>query len=284
MNSVASELRDLSRRIGVSTVSTVESIRRVRKDLDLSYVELTAPITESLGNVKLILDSCSIDPWQMHAPSSPAHDIANFDKSARRTSIREHKKALKQAAFLGVRYYVIHPGGLIYGKWDQKRQLGWMSREKRFRDRVRRLNISSLTELANFAGKLGVKVALENGSGLDIPYSEVLSIVTEARLENLGICVDTGHANIFAKMKPAQVIREVGQLTWALHLNDNLGKGDLHLPPGKGNIDWSEVLWVLEEISYQGCLNLELSRDFEDPNARSDAKSGILLLQNLVRG
>jgi sugar phosphate isomerase/epimerase len=65
--------------------------------------------------------------------------------------------------------------------------------------------------------------------------------------------------NVGGTVKPSDAIREVGRLVWALHLHDNNGDGDFHLPPGKGNIDWSAVARALRDASYRGTLNLELS-------------------------
>jgi sugar phosphate isomerase/epimerase len=59
-------------------------------------------------------------------------------------------------------------------------------------------------------------------------------------------------------VNPADLLRRVGPLVWTLHLHDNDGSGDLHLPPGRGNIDWRDVMNALGEISYNGTLNLEL--------------------------
>lgn len=283
MTSQVIELLDLGSRIGVSTISTVDSLQCVAEGLKLSLVELSPLLAENLGAIKKALHDCSIDPIQFHAPSSPQHDIANFEESARKAARKEHRRSLKQAAALGVTYYVIHPGGLIYGKYDAKQKIGRISHGSRFLERIRKLNIASLTELAGFAEKLGVKVALENGSELDISPTEVLGIVRRVNLENLGICFDTGHANIFAKTRPAKVLREIGHLVWALHLNDNSGKSDAHLPPGKGNIEWVDVLETIYQISYKGCLNLELQRNYANKQTLRDAKGGIQLLRILAR-
>ncbi len=255
----------------------------MREGLKLSYVELSAPVKENLRTIKHTLHAYSIDPIQIHAPSSPQHDVANFEEAARKAAIKKHKKSLKQAATLGVTYYVIHPGGLIYGKWDEKQKIGRMPHGSRFLDRIRKLNIASLTELAHFAEKLGVKVALENGSDLDISSSEVLWMVRRIDLENLGICFDTGHANIFAKTPPAKALLEIGRWVWALHLNDNSGKSDSHLAPGRGNIEWADILKTIELISYKGSLNLELQRNYTNKQTVRDAKGGIQLIRNLAR-
>ena len=44
-----------------------------------------------------------------------------------------------------------------------------------------------------------------------------------------------------------------------VHAHDNNGKGDEHLPPGKGYIDWSRVLNELDGTGFRGGFILELA-------------------------
>jgi len=42
-----------------------------------------------------------------------------------------------------------------------------------------------------------------------------------------------------------------------VHLSDNKGSEDLHLPMGTGNIDWKKILKILKKY-YQGTITLEV--------------------------
>lgn len=44
----------------------------------------------------------------------------------------------------------------------------------------------------------------------------------------------------------------------ALHLNDNDGKGDQHLMPFDGNINWDTVMKKITDIQYKGATTLEI--------------------------
>lgn len=44
-----------------------------------------------------------------------------------------------------------------------------------------------------------------------------------------------------------------------VHVHDNFGRTDDHLPPGKGGIDWRELLGSLETAGFNGMLMLELA-------------------------
>jgi sugar phosphate isomerase/epimerase len=44
-----------------------------------------------------------------------------------------------------------------------------------------------------------------------------------------------------------------------VHVNDNHGDWDAHLPPGAGSIDWPWVIGELRRVHFHGVLVLELS-------------------------
>jgi sugar phosphate isomerase/epimerase len=103
-----------------------------------------------------------------------------------------------------------------------------------------------------------VKLALETGPPNMMTPSETIRTVGLANKKNVGVCMDAGHVNIGGTVKPSDAVRQAGKLLWSLHLNDNKGDGDFHLPPGKGNMDWVAVAEALQDLSYRGVLNLEL--------------------------
>jgi sugar phosphate isomerase/epimerase len=56
-----------------------------------------------------------------------------------------------------------------------------------------------------------------------------------------------------------------------VHASDNHGERDDHLIPGRGSIDWEDVLAELRDIDFRGPFTVEL-RDYtrgEDPPYRS---------------
>lgn len=82
--------------------------------------------------------------------------------------------------------------------------------------------------------------------------------------KNKTICVDTGHINEavpFGVPGPAEVIKILGSSVTLLHLHDNNGASDQHLPPltyGRGGVKWNEVFEALDEIGYNGVYNFEI--------------------------
>ena len=76
------------------------------------------------------------------------------------------------------------------------------------------------------------------------------------------VCVDTGHTNTavrFGNPSVGDCIRMYGKSISCLHLHDNDGFHDQHLPMRCGTIDCDDVLNANEETGYVGFYNLEVN-------------------------
>lgn len=116
-------------------------------------------------------------------------------------------------------------------------------------------NIAFFREMAAFAAQFGVGIAVENASGV-YTAQELIAIVDGVGLNNIGICWDTGHANMKTPDQCAQ-LRALGHRVHALHIADNMGERDEHTAPFYGNIDWPPIIQTLREIGYDGDLTFE---------------------------
>ena len=77
-------------------------------------------------------------------------------------------------------------------------------------------------------------------------------------VDNLGICLDTGHLNL-VDGDQAAFIDKCGSHLKALHLADNLGQNDNHmLPYSAGTVDWERVIGALKKNNYSGLFNFEV--------------------------
>lgn len=73
---------------------------------------------------------------------------------------------------------------------------------------------------------------------------------------NTGITFDTGHANIVCN--PAFYLKSLPQKKILnIHIHDNSGKADNHLPMGEGNINFPELIDALKSINYSGNFIIE---------------------------
>ena len=103
-----------------------------------------------------------------------------------------------------------------------------------------------------------ITVSLENHN--ELSPEPILKIITSEGCKNLKACFDVGHFNVvaptdiftFLDRYPPGSISEV-------HLSDNLGDKDAHLPLGKGAIDFSTFFCALRQRSINPRYTIEAS-------------------------
>lgn len=161
-----------------------------------------------------------------------------------------HKKLeadILKAAEVGIPVLVIHP--------YRSRRVLLEGQEALFFRRAR--------QLGEAAGRRGVLLAWEN-----LKESRLLRTLMEelADQENSGFCLDTGHANI-SRDGALSLLTDFPDKLFALHLHDNDGKEDQHLPPGQGTFPWQDFMDKLKKTEYQGSLMLESSYPYDEKRA-----------------
>ncbi len=62
-------------------------------------------------------------------------------------------------------------------------------------------------------------------------------LVSEMNNEMFGVCLDTGHVNVYSRKNLLHWVKELKEITMEIHLNDNNGKTDGHLALGEGTLD-----------------------------------------------
>ncbi len=91
---------------------------------------------------------------------------------------------------------------------------------------------------------IGVKIAVENIFE-DEPTN--LSLLAEKMgSSNFGICFDTGHLNLFSKVKLEDWIAALKPYIIEFHLHDNDKTSDQHLPIGDGTFDFDALFSTLK--------------------------------------
>jgi sugar phosphate isomerase/epimerase len=118
-----------------------------------------------------------------------------------------------------------------------------------------RWQVESLRALLGIAGRMGLQLMYEPvGVPRDLPDNT--AAVLDA-LPDLLLHLDLGHANLY-ELNPVQWIRRFAGRLHHLHLHDNHGDSDRHLPPGAGTINWEAVIKALKETGYDRTITLEV--------------------------
>jgi sugar phosphate isomerase/epimerase len=238
-----------------------KEISFLHDSLSIKYLELHAGaiVEDWLPAIKQLLSTLSVTSETMHSFSDVTDDdIGYAEEKERVNAVNFHKKGVEYCEAIGTKWLIVHPGGMVYCEPDDS----VLAKPPPDDDgvlmkKVYESNIKSLVEVAEYGKEKGVGICLENGSFAYYPPSKVVEVVNQVNMDNVGVCLDTGHANVGGKLKVWAEIEKCAQNLRAVHLNDNLGKGDPHMPLGSGNLDWKQVFASLKRAKFQGVFNME---------------------------
>jgi len=226
----------------------------------------TRATNAGLDWIKGLADARSICIRSCHAhfgplaEGGPECDISEPDDAPRSAAIRAIEEDIDSTARLGADILIVHGSGPTDG--DRLPQRGPVLEE-------------SLRHLLSLAASRGVSVALENlppgyfGGEVD----RLIEMMRRVHAPNLGICFDTGHANL--RRAVAREMTAMRDFIITFHLHDNRGELDEHTLPFDGTIPWDEFGRVLQTRDFQRALIVEsdgIYHHFADPSSDAFAQ------------
>ena len=130
-------------------------------------------------------------------------------------------------------------------------------------------NIKFLSPIVEYANRKNVRVALETmkGAGHKAPriirgyasdYADLIHLADDL---GTGICWDTGHAYL-AMLDTEKALEAIGNRLLMIHVDDNFGGDDVHVPPFFGRVDFETNIKTLRKIGYQGDMYLEVRCEY----------------------
>jgi sugar phosphate isomerase/epimerase len=153
------------------------------------------------------------------------------------------RRACELFAEIGITLVNVHPIASIFGREEAVAR-----------------NAEAIGALADDAAELGVTIMVENLGG-SFYAPEDLAPILEA-VPEAGFHLDVGHANLgVAPGEPNRapaLIEAFGDRLAHVHVSDNLGKDDLHLPLGAGTIDWPEIVGSLKTAGWDDLVTVEV--------------------------
>ena len=207
---------------------------------------------EHLNELANWFRSNPLQPFSMHAPLYPDRDMGRAggpginllhpEKTRRIDAMDELKRALEAADSIPFRNLVLHLGE----KLD-----GWSPRTIEYA-------ITALEHLGAFARPLGVRLLVENLLSEPTTPEHLLEILQAGHMDNVGVCLDLGHAQMTAGVSEA--IATLGSRVVSVHAHDNHGMKDEHLWPGDGDIKWPETVESLKALASPPAAVLEISQ------------------------
>jgi sugar phosphate isomerase/epimerase len=203
--------------------------------------------------------SNQLKPFSMHAPlfpdremgraGAPSVNVIHPEKSRRIDAMDEIKRALEAAEQIPFKHLIVHLG----------------EREDTWSQRTIDYALTALEHLGAFARALGVKLLVENLTNDVTTPEHLVTILELGHLDNVGICLDLGHAHITIGIPEAVTV--LGERIVSLHVHDNHGAKDEHLWPGDGSIDWQDTARRLQALAKPPAAVLEISYSLGDTPA-----------------
>lgn len=215
-----------------------------------THLDLMSPRGGRVPEILNVMNVLDMRAISLHAPFSSL-DISSPDESKRRISVKTILKSIAFCREISCPQLVIHISSSPGVKTREELEV---NREKA---------VKSLSEITELSSESGVEVLLENMAlhpghlRLGTEVEELLELVDLFKGKAVSVCIDTGHS-VLNKHDPGEDIRRADRYLASLHINDNDGERDLHLPPGEGVIDWPEVYNALKDVGYNGVFILEI--------------------------
>lgn len=200
-----------------------------------------------------------LQPFSMHAPlfpdremgraGAPSVNVIHPEKSRRIDSMDEIKRALEAAEQIPFKNLIVHLG----------------EREDTWSQRTIDYALTALEHLGAFAKALGVRLLVENLTNNVTTPEHLITILDLDHLDNVGICLDLGHAHMTVGVPDA--VNVLGNRIVSLHVHDNHGMKDEHLWPGDGTIDWKTTATGLNALANPPAAVLEIGYSLGDTPA-----------------
>lgn len=179
--------------------------------------------------------------WSFHLPFGLEFSPANSDKKMVKEMIETDERIFELMAQMNVPIAVLHPSTEPICDSEREEQ------KKRSKE-----NVAILVEKAK---SYGIKTALENlpRTCLGRTADEMKELI--AIDPSIGICFDVNHLLIESHEK---FISALGDRIVTLHISDYDFVDERHLSPGKGDINWQELVSLLDGAGYKGVFMNEV--------------------------
>jgi sugar phosphate isomerase/epimerase len=190
-----------------------------------------------------VLESHHLQLVSLHAPTS--RDISAMRESGTPLSICEVERVRRVEAMDELKRVIDVAEDLPYARLILHMGGSRETADPRKRDAA----LSSLEHLILHARHSGVTICVENTLSEMGDPAYLRAFVDETRLTGLRFNFDIGHANL-AELPEAERLEKsfapLRDLVSSIHLHDNFGIKDEHLPPFEGSIDWPAAIKLLK--------------------------------------
>lgn len=202
---------------------------------------------KALGLLQNIIDKRQV-PLTMHGPMYGVDLSADVDSNLYTKTINSFVEAINLCARLGCRHLVVHThNGIVPGGAKIRKQQNF---------------IAAIQKLASFSLKKNVHLLVENigtktNNTILFNVDEYIALFNNLdKSLKIGSILDIGHAHLNQWNIPDVMERLDGYL-YAMHVHDNHGIIDEHLPLGLGKINFDAIFIKWDSLTGKPDIVLE---------------------------
>ncbi|MBI2545374.1 MAG: sugar phosphate isomerase/epimerase [Candidatus Aenigmarchaeota archaeon] len=239
-------------------LNIMDEIRTI-KSLGFDYVEIGIELPEGAPEILMkkknkVMKLVSEFSYPAIAHTAWWIDLGSGYEYIRQAWVEESKKCIDTAEALGLKLINFH----FYS-------IGLVEDYKAYHRFIVNNIIRSLKEIVEYADSKGLTVMYENSptKKSNVGFKEYKTIMD--KVPKLKVHLDIPHAFVENGMDGIkEYLFSFKDRIAHIHLHDNDGTEDQHLPLGKGKIDFKLLVKWLHEIKYDKTITLEVFTSKED--------------------
>ena len=201
--------------------------------LDRFHPDDFRKIADTLSNAGLTVT--------LHAPFMDLRPGA-IDPKIRQVTIDRLQQVFDLAPYFHPRSIVCHPS------FDERY---YVSTEEEWLQN----SLDTWKRFSGIAEEIGTLIALENI--YETAPEPLHRLLTALASPHICFCFDTGHFNAFARAPLELWLDQMGPFIGQLHVHDNHGVTDEHLPVGEGNFPFPAFLKKIRELGRHPIITIE---------------------------
>ncbi|HDI74692.1 MAG: hypothetical protein DRJ52_02705 [Thermoprotei archaeon] len=225
--------------------------RAVSLNVNIVEVDLGDPRFQAVSNpvpmARRIKEMASSQGIEIYVKAyTPDMNLASLNNTIRSASQRLLIQAVRFAQSAGSNYVVFDPG--------------YLPREypSRLINRARSLLARTISNVSRLTGGT-VTLLIENSPKADRQplASTIEDLKTLSETLNCKLALNIGHANTVGNV--VDFINELKDFIEVVHLSDNNGEQDSHLPIGYGRINYRRVISALKSAGFDGAYIIDVN-------------------------
>lgn len=232
--------------------------RGINPEVYIDGAELEGALEKDLKNIAGAFGSAGLS-ITLHGPYDGLNP-GSLDEATRLLTVERYRHAFRAAAILKPKNIVLHPG---YSEKKYKGDINaWLAQ-----------SLKTWPEFVKEAQRLNVTIAAENV--FDREPAALKTLVETIDSQFFRVCLDTGHINAFAGADMEEWLRALGPNVAEVHLHDNFGSADEHLPLGEGSIDFKRFFALLKTYAKDPVYTIE-------PHGEEEMKRAVVAIRKFL--